>query len=359
MDSMTQIFYEEICELLKNFKGCNDSYVKGQTYSPENLQEIFRNIHTIKADTTMMLYEDMASLTRAFENMLYCFRIYVRSQSDTERFHDCGCEYYDYMIHIVERMPEEGYVPEDATDLEEKLAVFADELSKKRENSEKLMEIPETPKKNKRKRQVYYIAPGTDATEEVEDEKQYDSSITDFEMVARKLERVVDEMSVKLNKPAKLLVRGEKTKIEKSKREKISSALLHVIRNAVDHGIEDSEVREKLGKSPMGMVWLNFTKDTSGVLTISVKDDGSGIDYQEVLMSAEKMHLLTKPREKYNVEEITELMLGSGVTTMKSQNDYSGRGVGMDVVNCNVKELGGKLEIKSIHGEGTEIFITI
>ena len=194
MDSMTQIFYEEICELLKNFKGCNDSYAPGQTYSSEILQEIFRNIHTIKADTTMMLYEDMASLTRAFENMLYCFRVYVRSQKDTELFHECGCEYYDYMMQIVEQMPENGYVPKDASELEEKLAVFADELSKKREDSEKLMEIPKAPNKKERKRQVYYIAPGNDATEEVQDEKRYDSTMTDFEMVARKLERVVDEI---------------------------------------------------------------------------------------------------------------------------------------------------------------------
>ena len=164
---------------------------------------------------------------------------------------------------------------------------------------------------------------------------------------------------MRLNKPARLLVRGEKTAIEKSKREKISSALLHVIRNAVDHGIEDSDERERLGKSPMGMVWLNISKDASGVITISVKDDGSGIDYQEVLLSAEKMHLLTKPREKYNADEITELMLESGVTTMKTQNDYSGRGVGMDVINCNVKELGGTLRVISTHGDGTEILITL
>lgn len=91
--------------------------------------------------------------------------------------------------------------------------------------------------------------------------------------VARKMEIVVDEMSDELGKPVKLLIKGEETLVESEKREKISGALIHLIRNAVDHGIEDMDTRERLGKSPMGLIKLKFGTE-NGNLEVSVKDDG-------------------------------------------------------------------------------------
>ena len=177
---------------------------------------------------------------------------------------------------------------------------------------------------------------------------------TDFVPVAKKLDILVEDMSTKLQKPAKLLVKGENTPIDLERREKISSALVHIIRNAMDHGIEVMEERERLGKSPMGLIKLKFSME-DGKLKVSVSDDGAGIDYQKVLEKAQQKGLLTKLPEEYTKEEIADLILISGFSTAGELSDYSGRGVGMDVVSHNVKVMGGKLKISSEPGMGTKI----
>ena len=179
-------------------------------------------------------------------------------------------------------------------------------------------------------------------------------SSTDFVPVAKKMEIVVDEMSEQLHKPVKLLVKGQEIPVGSELREKISSALIHIIRNAIDHGIEDSETRERLGKSPMGLVKLRFSTE-DGRIKVSVKDDGCGIDTEKILKAAQEKNLLTKPADEYSEREIYGLMLLSGITTTAVANEYSGRGVGMDVISHNVSEMGGKLKISSKKGLGTTI----
>ena len=110
-----------------------------------------------------------------------------------------------------------------------------------------------------------------DILQKLEEVKKKLSS-ANFVPVAKKMEIVVDEMSASLDKPVHLSIKGEKTLVDPEKREKISSALIHIIRNAVDHGIEDMETRERLGKSPMGLIKLRFSVE-NGVLKITVKDD--------------------------------------------------------------------------------------
>lgn len=179
----------------------------------------------------------------------------------------------------------------------------------------------------------------------------------DFVAIAKKMETLVDEMSVSLNKPVKLLVRGEKTLFKKSAREKISSALVHIIRNAVDHGIESLDKREDMGKPPMGLVRLTFS-NKDGHLIISVEDDGAGIDKKAVLKSAKENNLLKKPEEEYTEDEIINLLFASGVSTTEKPNDYSGRGVGMDVLRHNIVSLGGSINISSNFGYGTKVVMT-
>ena len=114
---------------------------------------------------------------------------------------------------------------------------------------------------------------------------------SDFVAIAQKMEVVVDEMSASLKKPVKLVVRGQETLFDKSKREKISSALVHIVRNAVDHGIESMDVREQMGKAPVGIIRLSFKKKDDKLI-ITVEDDGAGIDKKAVLKSAEKNNIL-------------------------------------------------------------------
>ena len=181
---------------------------------------------------------------------------------------------------------------------------------------------------------------------------------SDFVAIAQKMEIIVDEMSVSLKKPVKLIVRGAETLFDKSKREKISSALVHIIRNAVDHGIESMDVREQMGKAPVGIIRLSFKKKDDK-LVITIEDDGAGIDKKAILKSAEKNNILKKPAEEYTDEEIINLMYASGVSTTEKPNDYSGRGVGMDVIHHNIISLGGTINITSNYGYGTKVKLTL
>ena len=180
----------------------------------------------------------------------------------------------------------------------------------------------------------------------------------DFSVVAKKMELLVDEMAETLHKNIRLSVKGEECMIDKTKRDKISSALIHLIRNAADHGIEDLETREKFGKSPMGLIKLEFSQ-TGDDIKITVEDDGAGISSEKVLSAARKAGVIKDEKKEYSRQDIMNLLLINGVSTTNVPNDYSGRGVGMDVMNHNIKELGGTLNITSEEGFGTKIEITV
>ena len=172
------------------------------------------------------------------------------------------------------------------------------------------------------------------------------------------MELLVDEMAETLHKNIRLSVKGEDCMIDKTKRDKISSALIHLIRNAADHGIEDLETREKFGKSPMGLIKLEFLQ-TGDDIKITVEDDGAGISSEKVLSAARKAGVIKDEKKEYSRQDIMNLLLINGVSTTNVPNDYSGRGVGMDVMNHNIKELGGTLNITSEEGFGTKIEITV
>ena len=131
-----------------------------------------------------------------------------------------------------------------------------------------------------------------------------------------------------------------------------------MIRNAVDHGIESMERREQLGKSPMGLIRLEFTEEDDD-LVITVADDGAGINRTAVLQSAYDNNLIDSISGDYSDEDIIGLLLKNGISTTKEPNDYSGRGVGMDVIVHQVNEIGGKLDIKFREDFGTKVILTI
>ena len=438
MDSMTEMFYDEssgiLCDMRKSLMKKPE-----EGYGQDVVEELFRGVHTLKADSAMMLYEQMATLSSTLESLLYCFRGGDKRIEDTKRFSEIISEYLNFFENETDKLSQ-GKAPDgDAQELEQKIKAYTTEMTDQMQEHEREEYHQRV---SKPRRQVFYIAGATEnngvSSESKEDGKENvvtagesgskrDSSSaadfkkkrkkkkfiisseardeicqasrdllrladaleyshtedgrivvsdrqlkklrkiqgdleeakkelvnTDFVPVARKMEIVVDEMSDELGKPVKLLVKGEETLVDSEKREKISGALIHIIRNAVDHGIEDMETREWLGKSPMGLIKLRFGTE-NGNLEVSVKDDGAGIDTKEILKAAQKNGSLEKPAEQYTEKEIYKLMLRSGITTTKKANAYSGRGVGMDVISHNVEELGGKLKISSKKGIGTTI----
>ena len=176
----------------------------------------------------------------------------------------------------------------------------------------------------------------------------------------QKMNRIVFDVSRKLGKDIEFEMIGETTEVDKNIIEHISDPLMHLVRNSVDHGIETKEERLAAGKSEKGKVTLS-AKTESGKVWIGVQDDGAGLDRVKILAKARKNGLLdpTKPDSVYSDKEVYQFITLPGFSTNETVTEYSGRGVGMDVVVSNLQQIGGTLEIESTPGEGSIMYLKI
>ena len=173
----------------------------------------------------------------------------------------------------------------------------------------------------------------------------------------KKYKRIVHDTAAKLGKDIDLKITGGDTELDKTVVEKISDPLVHLIRNAVDHGVETPDLRTKAGKNTQGVLELNAYHD-AGAIAIEIIDDGNGLD-EEVLLQKGIEKGLINEGDELTQKEIFALILQPGFSTAKEVSDISGRGVGMDVVQRNIKDLRGEIEIDSQKGKGTKITIRI
>lgn len=176
----------------------------------------------------------------------------------------------------------------------------------------------------------------------------------------QKMNRIVFDVSRKLGKDIEFEMVGENTEVDKNIIEHISDPLMHLVRNAVDHGIETQEEREASGKTDKGKVTLS-AKNESGKVWITVEDNGKGLDREKILAKAKKQGLLdeSKPESAYSDKEIYQFITYAGFSTNEQVTEYSGRGVGMDVVVQNIQSIGGSLEIDSTPGHGSTMSLKI
>ncbi|MBP1754155.1 MAG: cheA2 [Firmicutes bacterium] len=173
-----------------------------------------------------------------------------------------------------------------------------------------------------------------------------------------KTQRILRDMCKKLGKEVNLEIIGEETEVDKNIIENISDPLMHLIRNAIDHGIETSEERRRKGKDVVGRVILEAKNSGSDVLVI-IKDDGKGLKKDKLIAKARKNGLLNKPESEMTDQEIYNLILIPGFSTKESVTEFSGRGVGMDVVAKNLGAIGGSVEVDSIEDQYTQITLRI
>ncbi|MCM1536368.1 MAG: chemotaxis protein CheA, partial [Clostridium sp.] len=176
----------------------------------------------------------------------------------------------------------------------------------------------------------------------------------------QKMNRIVFDVSRKLGKDIEFVMVGENTEVDKNIIEHISDPLMHIVRNSVDHGIESKEERKEHGKSEKGTVTLS-AKTEAGKVWISVEDDGAGLDREKILAKARKQGILddNKPDSAYSDKEVYQLITLPGFSTNEQVTEYSGRGVGMDVVVQNIQAIGGALEIESTPGMGSIMSLKI
>ena len=174
----------------------------------------------------------------------------------------------------------------------------------------------------------------------------------------QKMNRIVRDMSKKLNKRAKLTLVGEDTEVDKTIVDSIGDPIMHIIRNSMDHGIEDNEEdRIKAGKDPVGEVILS-ARDTGSEVIIEIQDDGQGVNYEGVLNKAIK-NGLASPDMEYSNKEILNFLMLPGFSTNTQVTEFSGRGVGMDVVKRNIEEVGGTIKLESEPGKGMTTILKI
>ena len=176
----------------------------------------------------------------------------------------------------------------------------------------------------------------------------------------QKMNRIVFEMSRKLGKDVGFEMVGDTTEVDKNIIEHISDPLMHLVRNSMDHGIETQEERIAAGKTEKAKVTLT-AKTESGKVFISVADNGQGLNREQIMAKARQQGLLEpgKPESAYTDKEVYQFITLPGFSTNKKVTEFSGRGVGMDVVVSNIQKVGGSLEIDSVPGQGSTMTLKI
>ena len=177
-----------------------------------------------------------------------------------------------------------------------------------------------------------------------------------MEFVFSRFPRVVRDTAGKLGKEIELVTEGKSTELDKSLVERITDPLTHLVRNSLDHGIEMPDKREALGKPRTGKLILS-ARHQGGNILIEVRDDGAGMDRERLLAKARENGLNVS--DAMTDEEVYQLIFAPGFSTAEAVTDVSGRGVGMDVVKRNIQGMGGRVEIQSKKGEGTNTRIVL
>ena len=173
----------------------------------------------------------------------------------------------------------------------------------------------------------------------------------------RKMVRLVRDLAQKANKKVELEISGEETEVDKTIIEQIADPLVHMIRNAVDHGLETAAERRAAGKPEAGRITLE-AKHSAGEVWIIVADDGRGLDREKIWRKALEKGLVSEDRVLKD-EEVYRLIFEPGFSTAEQVTSISGRGVGMDVVKRNIEKLRGKVDIRTRPGQGTAFIIRI
>ncbi|MCR1933696.1 chemotaxis protein CheW [Clostridium tepidum] len=176
-----------------------------------------------------------------------------------------------------------------------------------------------------------------------------------LDIVFNRFPRMVRDLSVELDKEMELIIQGADTELDRTVIDEIGEPLIHLIRNAADHGIEPREERVKSGKDPVGKIKLiAYQEGTKAV--IKVEDDGSGVNVDKVKAKAEKVGIST---EGMSDNDIRNLIFAQGFSTNEKVTDISGRGVGMDVVKTKITALGGTVDLISEEGKGSSFIIRL
>ena len=179
-------------------------------------------------------------------------------------------------------------------------------------------------------------------------EKTLSIRMTPLKSLFVKIQRIVRDVSLTLKKPVDLQLVGEETEVERTVFELLNDPMVHLVRNALDHGIEPPDLREQRGKSPTAKVVVS-AKQSGGNVIIEIVDDGGGINRERVLKKAIERNLVNPGVDPNTIpdEQVFQFIFSAGFSTAEKVSDLSGRGVGLDVVRTEINALGGRIELQN------------
>lgn len=398
-DTIIEAYITEASQLVEKLEflilGSEDT----NSYTTEAINEIFRIVHTIKGSSAMMEYNDISTLAHSIEDLFYFIREDKPSLIDYKEISDLILEAIDFIKVEVEKVKKGQEVDGKCDSIIEKSKILLMKLKNANPKSNAIKDRTETKSLTSKPIIQETIRVKVDKLDKLMDlveemviveamvthspdlkgleinnflkasrhlhkiTSELQDSVMSLRMVPisivfRKMNRIVHDMSKKLDKKVQLKLIGEDTEVDKNIIEHISDPLMHLVRNCIDHGIEDPEGRKAASKDEVGTVTLE-AKNEGNYVIVRVEDDGAGLDKQKILEKAEESGILNTDPSKMSDKEISNLIFQPGFSTNKEITEFSGRGVGMDVVIKNIEEIGGSVVVDSVKNKGCTFTIKI
>ncbi len=405
-DSLADVYIFETNKLIELFEQIVLTREKTDLYTKDNINEIFRIMHTIKGSSAMMGYDQITALTHTMEDLFSFIRDEHPAYFDRSELTDLILAGTDFIKEETNEIKEGGKITGDPAKLIEEnkrflhcLKVFNDQIDTQVDGNKEFKEVITFEEKSGTTNKQSMIRINGCKLDKLMDlmgelvvsqsvvtqypdiaelkSKKFDKAVQRLELITKemqdvvmslrmiplsvtftKMHRIVRDMGKKLNKDVLLKVIGEEIEMDQNIIEYISISLMHLISNAVVHGLELPEERIKKGKPKTGTVTLEANISGMDVL-ISVTDDGHGLDKEKILKKAAKMNLLYKEATDMTDQEIYNLIFLPGFSTNESVTEYSGRGVGMDAVVKSIEAIQGTVSVDSSAEKGTVFTIKI
>ncbi len=337
LDFLKYIFADECGNNIAKISEIEKRALIKNSFDLNEINIILRMLHSIKGSASMMGYMGIAQVSHSLEELY----IYMKDSDFSEKE-------FNYIINLSELAL--NYILKEISNIETETITFdygygitkfiTDFLN------EKSLEYENQKFIEKLKNSSYKI------------KKPYTIKKKDFYILEEKSKRLMSILSMQLEKSVELIIKGADTITTESINEKVSIAVLQLIKNSIDHGIETKEERIKSGKKEKGLVIINIyiEKDT---LNVIVSDDGLGLDKDEIFKKALEKGIANKSICEYTDEEIYSFILYPGFTTKTSVSMFSGRGIGLDAANGAICSVGGCIIISSQKNKGTSFIIKI
>lgn len=299
----------------------------------EEVDSLFRTMHRIKGSASMMGYPAISETAHAAEDLFsYLREEAAPAQKDLQTILQLLRMVSGFLKRELHRLETDDEVTDFGWAVVRRIKNFLSHVDNENEPEGPSYQIAYT---RKGKQRIPY---------------------TNFEALIPQMERLATVMGRELQKEFMVKVSGADTEVPRDIYDKISMAVLQMMKNSMDHGLESVADRECMGKTPIGEISVEIQKAGQRVF-VSFRDDGRGLNRNQILEKAKEKGLLKKPEEEYEDSEIYAFLMRPGFTTKSSATLFSGRGVGLDVVHAAVASLGGTIRIESREYMGTTFFM--